>query len=148
MKHSAALRLLLVALASAAGLTFTEAAADSIVAARRLPAGTLLSLSDLRLDAEVIGGLSDPLEIEGKETRVTIYAGRAIRAEDLGPPTLVGRNDLVTMDFATGGLTISTEGRALGRGGQGDVIRVMNLASKNAVSARVTAQGRVEVLAN
>lgn len=136
-----------ISLVLALSLLAQEAVAESLVAARRLAVGTVITASDLRLDPEALGGAASLDEIEGLETRVTIYAGRPVNADDLGPPTLVDRNQYVTMDFSTGGLTITAEGRALGRGGEGEVIRVMNLASKSTVSARVTAPGRVEVLA-
>ena len=43
------------------------------------------------------------------------------------------------------GLRILTEGRALARGGVGDVIRVMNLSSRTTVSGRIAADGSVHV---
>ena len=50
---------------------------------------------------------------------MAIYAGRPVRPGDLGPPALVERNQLVPLVYQPGGLAISTEGRALGRGGGG-----------------------------
>ena len=67
------------------------------------------------------------------------------RAADLAAPALVERNDVVRMVFVRGGLRIQTMGRALGRGPKGARLRVMNLASRAVVEARVAAAGLVEV---
>jgi len=76
---------------------------------------------------------------------VTLYAGRPIPLSALAPPALVERNQIVTLVFRRGGLEIRTEGRALGRGGEGDTIRIMNLASRNTVTGWVMGDGQVHV---
>jgi flagella basal body P-ring formation protein FlgA len=81
----------------------------------------------------------------GQEARVTLYAGRPIPLASLGPPALVERNALVTVMFTRGGLEIRAEGRALGRGAEGDGIRVMNLASRNTITATVIGPALVSV---
>lgn len=76
--------------------------------------------------------------LKGLEAARTIYAGRLVHDTDVRKPTLVERNDLVRMTYRLGGLVIETEGRAMERGGLGDSIRVMNLSSRQAVTARVS----------
>jgi flagellar basal body P-ring formation protein FlgA len=51
----------------------------------------------------------------------------------------------VPLVFRRGGLEIRAEGRALGRGGEGDSIRIMNLASRSTVTGWVTDSGEVHV---
>ena len=122
------------------------AQADTLVPTRTLRAHTLVAPEDLTvLPAITPGALRDPAEAIGLEARSTLYANRPIRPEDLGPAALIDRNQIVTLSYGTGLLTILTEGRALARGGEGDVIRVMNLASRTTVSGRVAADGRVQV---
>ena len=120
--------------------------ADSVVATRTLRAQTVIAPGDLTLvSADLIGAL---LELEGAyglETRIAIYAGRPVRPEDLGPVTLVQRNQIVTLIYASDALAISTEGRALARGSEGDVVRVLNLASRATVSGRIGPDGAVYV---
>ncbi|MFM7442840.1 MAG: flagellar basal body P-ring formation chaperone FlgA, partial [Tabrizicola sp.] len=70
---------------------------------------------------------------------------KPVRLGDLGPPTLVERNQPVTLVYLSGGLAISTEGRALARGSVGDEVRVMNLGSRNTVTGRVGPDGTVYV---
>jgi flagellar basal body P-ring formation protein FlgA len=131
--------LLLVALA-------TPAMADSLVATRTIRAKALVAAEDLALvSAELPGALTDPIEAVGLEARVAIYAGKPVRPGDLGPPTLVERNQPVTLIYLSGGLAISTEGRALARGSEGDDVRVMNLGSRNTVTGRVGPDGAVYV---
>lgn len=131
--------LLLVALAA-------PASAESLVATRTIRAKTLIAPEDLTLvSAELPGALSDPALAVGLEARVSIYAGKPVRPGDLGPPTLVERNQLVTLVYVSGGLAISTEGRALARGADGDQIRVMNLGSRNTVMGRIGPDGAVYV---
>ena len=140
------------AAALAAALAWGAAAplpAGEVVAARTLRPGTVLAEEDLRAhgeDAGAPGRLSERIsELVGLETRRAIYAGRPVAPADLGPPTLVRRNDVVVMLYADGGLGIRTEGRALDSGGAGEVVRVMNLSSRQPVRAVVTGVNRVEV---
>jgi flagellar basal body P-ring formation protein FlgA len=122
------------------------AAAESVIALRTIQAQSVVSEADLdHVDAVIPGAISDVALVIGQEARVTIYAGRPIRATDFGAPTLVDRNQIVPLIYAAGGLQIITEGRALGRGGAGDVIRVMNIASRSTVSGVVTDTGTVRV---
>ena len=130
----------LVLLALALGAL--PAAAESVIATATIRAHTLITPEHVTLSNEtVIGALTHPEEAIGLDTRVALYAGRPVRAEDLGPPTLVERNQLIPLAYRKRGLNIQTEGRALERGGAGDVIRVMNAASKTIVYARIAADG-------
>ncbi|WP_293574040.1 flagellar basal body P-ring formation chaperone FlgA [Phaeobacter sp.] len=120
--------------------------ADILVPVRTIRAKEIVTAEDLAIkQAEVLGALSDPAEVIGKEARVALYVGRPVRAGDVGPPAIVERNDLVTIRFRQGGLIILTEGRSLGRGADGEVIRVMNLSSRTTVSGRIAPDGTVEV---
>lgn len=120
--------------------------AESLVATRTIRAQSVVQAEDVALvDAAIPGALTAVEGAVGKEARVTIYAGRPVKATDIGSPALIDRNQIVSLSYQTGGLAIVTEGRALARGGAGDVIRVMNLASRSTVSGRVTPDGTVQV---
>jgi len=122
------------------------ASAESLVATRTIRAKTVIAPEDLTLvSAKLPGALTDPAQAVGLEARVSIYAGKPVRAGDLGPPTLVDRNQLVTLVYVSGGLAISTEGRALSRGSEGDEVRVMNLGLRNTVTGRIGPDGAVYV---
>lgn len=118
------------------------AAADTLLAARTIPAQSIISPSDLTQSTQIIPGtISDPALVIGMETRVALFAGRPIRQGDIGFPAVVDRNQIIPLLYQQGALRIATEGRALGRGGPGDLIRVMNLASRATVTARIGADG-------
>lgn len=120
----------------------TPAAGDTVVAARTIPAQTMIMAEDIVLrDQTVPGAVADPTEIIGMEARVALYAGRPIRMGDVGFPAVVERNQVIALHYQQGSLIISTEGRALGRAGPGDVIRVMNISSRSTVAARIGADG-------
>lgn len=122
------------------------ATAEVLVPTRTIRAKEIIGAEDLMLkSAEVPGSFTDPAEVIGQEARVALYAGRPIRYADIGPPAIVDRNDLVTLFFDNGPLVITTEGRALGRGAAGDVIRVMNLTSRTTVSGQIRPNGSIEV---
>ena len=130
---------LLVALAG-------PSSADTLVTTRVLRAQALIAPEDLAVvPGTVAGALSAPDQAIGQEARVTLYPGRPIAADDIGPPAIVERNQIVPLAYRAGGLAILTEGRALARGGAGDTIRVMNLASRSTVTGRVRADGTVVV---
>ncbi|MFZ1482670.1 MAG: flagellar basal body P-ring formation chaperone FlgA [Paracoccaceae bacterium] len=122
------------------------AAAESVVAVRTLPAQTVIEAADVTLvDAEIDGALSAITPALGQELKTTVYAGRPLRPENLGAPALIERNQIVSLVYRSGGLVILADGRALARGAEGDVIRVMNLASKSTVSGRVGPDGHILV---
>jgi len=122
------------------------AAADTLVAARTIRAQAILTADDLKLaPGATPGALSQVEQAIGKETRVILYAGRPIMQEHVGAPALIERNALVSLVYATPYMRIATEGRALGRAGLGESLRVLNIASKNTVRAIVTGPGEATV---
>ena len=123
-----------------------EVSADTVVAAQTIRPQTILTLEHLALKrGDVPGGVDNPEQLLGMETRTALYAGRPIRRGDVGPPAVIERNQIVPLIFEAHGLRISTEGRSLDRAGVGEFVRVMNLSSRNTVSGRVSRSGHVLV---
>jgi len=121
-------------------------AADTLVAAHTIRAQTVLAPSDLAMaPGDRPGALTDPDQAIGQEARVTLYAGRPIRAGDLGAPAIVERNQIVNLIYSNGAITILAEARALDRAGVGDRLRAMNLSSRSIVSAVVQPDGQLLV---
>jgi len=120
--------------------------ADTVVANGTIRGQTLIGPTDIALiETDTPGALSDPAAVVGMEARINLYAGRPIRAGDLQAAAVIERNDIVTIRFEQGGLLIITEGRAMGRAAAGDVLRVLNLSSRNTVTAVAAAPGLVTV---
>ena len=91
------------------------------------------------------GAIESLEDVIGLETRVSLYPGRPIHSLDVGPPTLVRRNDIVTVVFVRGALQLQTEGRALDGGGVGERVQVMNLDSRRTVWGSVAGDKLIEV---
>ena len=120
--------------------------AQTVVAANAIRARSIIGPQDVALIAETTtGGITNTDEIIGLEARVNLYAGRVIRASEIGPPAILERNQLVVMTYKTGMLNITTEGRVLERAGAGERVRVMNLSSRKTVTGLVLPDGTIEV---
>lgn len=118
------------------------AGAETLIAARTIPARTILAPEDILIrDVSVAGGMADPALAIGQEARVALYAGRPIRLADLATPAIVERNQIIQIVYRQSGIVISTEGRALDRAGPGDWIRVMNLSSRATITAQIHESG-------
>ncbi|AJE44814.1 flagellar basal body P-ring formation chaperone FlgA [Celeribacter indicus] len=128
------------------GLSAHAAAGDTVVAARTVRAQSVLEQADLAVvPGDVPGAISAIEEAVGLEAQVMLYAGRPVSAGDIGPPAIVERNQIVSLVYSRGGLVITADARALGRAASGDLLRVMNLASKTTLSGVVAPDGTVHV---
>ncbi|MBV1903057.1 MAG: flagellar basal body P-ring formation protein FlgA [Marinosulfonomonas sp.] len=124
----------------------TIAFADTLIATRTVRAHTVLTQADVTLVRNSSpSALTDINNVVGLETRVTLYEGRPINSRDIGPAVIVQRNQIVTLMYRRGGLTISAEARSLGRAGIGESVRIMNLASRQTVTGIVSQDGTVFV---
>lgn len=121
-------------------------AADTVVAGRTIRSKSVVTAADLVLVTGTIPGtFSDIAAVAGLEARSILYPGQPVRQRDVGPPAVIERNDIVTLIYQAGTLSISTDGRALARGGLGDRMRVMNLDSRTTISGVVTGPGLITV---
>ncbi|WP_456389037.1 flagellar basal body P-ring formation chaperone FlgA [Profundibacter sp.] len=122
----------------------SSAIGDTLVAARTVRSHAIIGPEDVLLKDIIVDGAFDRAEdVIGQEARVVLYAGRPIRFGDIGPASIIERNQIVMLVYRRGGLSIATDARALGRGGVGDLIRVMNLTSRTTVSGIIGADGTV-----
>lgn len=120
--------------------------ADTVVPASTLRANTVIGPGHLTvIERDIPGAVTRVDDLIGLETRVTLYAGRPIFSNDVGPPAVVQPNQLVTLIYQTNGLRIEVDGRALGRGGAGERIRIMNLSSRTPLFGLVQDNGTVLV---
>jgi flagella basal body P-ring formation protein FlgA len=121
--------------------------AEGLVATRTIRPTEVLQAADVAPHPAVTapGVATDPIQVVGLEARVAIYPGRPVRLADLGPAAVIERNEAVVMVYRQNGLTIVSEGRALGRAALGESVTVMNGSSRQSVQARVINFGQVEV---
>jgi flagella basal body P-ring formation protein FlgA len=120
--------------------------AQSVTPLRAIRSQSVIGPDDVTLAEETVpGAVAEIAAVIGREARVMLYPGRPILSGQIGAPALVERNQVVRMHFAMGPLNIVTEGRALDRAGEGEMLRVMNMASRQIVTGSVAADGSIKV---
>jgi flagella basal body P-ring formation protein FlgA len=81
----------------------------------------------------------------GMQMRRPMRAGQPLKVADLVKPDLVQRDQAVTLIYQTAGLYLTTRGKAVDNGTEGDVVNVLNLQSKRTVTGVVTGRGQVTI---
>ena len=84
-------------------------------------------------------------EIIGMATKRVIRAGVPIRTSQIMRPLLVEKGDLVTIKLTTPFMRLTTQGKSLVSGSQGETIQVKNIQSKQVVEAKVIGKNEVAV---
>lgn len=124
------------------------ALADAVVATRTLRAGTVISAADVTIALDLNGAVTQTAQVIGQELRVLVSEGRPIDPTFLAAPTVIARNQLVTIAYERSSLRIEAEGRALTAGSVGQMIRVMNNSSRITVMGRIAPDGSVIIAQN
>ncbi|WP_298916525.1 flagellar basal body P-ring formation chaperone FlgA [uncultured Roseobacter sp.] len=120
--------------------------AEVVVPTRTIRANSIITEVDVGTKpGHVANGFDRVVDVIGQEAKTTLYAGRPIHVDSIGPPALVTRNQIVSLRFQTAGLIITTEGRSLERGGVGDRVRIMNLTSRATLFGQIQPDGSVQV---
>ena len=88
---------------------------------------------------------TDPAALIGRKLKQTIAPGRPIAPRHLETNWLVEKDALVVITTQTGGISISTQGRALQNAALGDLVPVTALSSGRTLSARVISTDIVTV---
>ena len=117
---------------------------------KRLERGHIIASSDLKVQVVDIRRLTkDALlqkeDLIGKEAARTLRPDRPIGAKFVRIPPAARSGQNVTIAFKLQNLTVQAKGRALEDGQKGDIIRVMNAASKSVIEAKVTGNGTVVI---
>jgi hypothetical protein len=86
-----------------------------------------------------IPGLLEPASTfpDGKVAAHILTQGKILMENDWVEPTLVARNDLVTILYDHNGLSITVQAKAMSNGTRNQVIEVQNLSSHKLFNARV-----------
>jgi flagella basal body P-ring formation protein FlgA len=133
-------------------LRFTGTAIETVDAAvltRNVERSDLLKSADIvierRTKAEVGTDVASREQSLGMQVRRSMRAGQSLRAADLVKPDLVQRDQSVTVIYDSPGLYLTTRGKALDSGTEGDVVTVLNPQSKRTVTGIVTGRGQVTI---
>lgn len=121
-----------------------------VVATRRMGLGERLTPADVRevrMRVERIrsGMASRADQVIGQELHRPIAAEGPIPLADLGPPSLIQRNQPITLLLDAPGITLTAAGRALEAAPRGAMVPVINLASRAVLEGEVIGPGRVRV---
>ncbi|HEY1413650.1 MAG TPA: flagellar basal body P-ring formation chaperone FlgA [Rhodopila sp.] len=122
----------------------------ALVAAHRLDPGDVITSADVRAtqiaERRLVGPVENDLSaVLGQAAKRTIVAGQPLEVADVGPPVMVAKGATVVLTLDTPYMSLTAQGLALGSGGRGDVIEVMNPLTRAVVAARVSGAGRAVV---
>jgi flagella basal body P-ring formation protein FlgA len=115
---------------------------------RTVERGESLSASDFSTEQRPVAsarGAIGATATGGMEAKRRLTAGSIVRESDLARPQAVRRGEPVSIVYRVGGLSISTQGRALGAGAVGDPVRVVSLATNHTLDATVQSAGIVRL---
>jgi flagella basal body P-ring formation protein FlgA len=133
-------------------LRFTGTATETVevaVLTRDIDRAELLKSSDIALErrpkAEVTGEAASRERTIGMQLRRPMRSGTPIRIADIVKPDFVQRDQNVTIIYQVPGLYLTTRGKAIESGAEGDTVSVLNLQSKRTLTGIVTGRGQVTV---
>jgi flagella basal body P-ring formation protein FlgA len=133
-------------------LRFTGSAIETVqvaVLTRNVERTDILKSADVVVErrprAEVGADPAAREQALGMQMRRAIRAGQPLRVADLAKPDLVQRDQAVTVIFQTAGIYLTTRGKALDNGTEGDMVSVLNIQSKRTVTGTVTGRGQVTI---
>lgn len=122
---------------------------EATVLTRNVERAEVLKSSDLMVERrpkmEIGGDVAARESALGMQMRRSMRAGQPLRVADLTKPDLVQRDQGVTLIYQTAGLYLTTRGKALDSGTEGDVVSVLNLQSKRTVTGVVSGRGQVTI---
>lgn len=114
------------------------------------PAGTVLSAADIVMRAVPLRfaestGVARFEDIVGKALTRQSRDGMMLKPADVTTPLTIAKNDLVTIYFRHGPMTLTVKGQAITGATIGAPLQVLNLMSKRVISATAIAAGAVQV---
>jgi len=119
------------------------------VLTRDIDRSEMLRSSDVaqerRPKAEVTGEPALRERAVGMQLRRPMRAGTPIRVADIAKPEFVSRDQSVTVIYQVPGIYLTTRGKAIESGAEGDTVSVLNLQTKRTLTGVVTARGQVTV---
>jgi flagellar basal body P-ring formation protein FlgA len=137
---------------AATRLRFTGNAIETVDAAvltRNVERNDILKSGDVvvqrRPKADVGGDAVGRNHAVGMQMRHPMRSGQPLRTADLVKPDLVQRDQEVTVIYQSAGLYLTTRGKALDSGAEGDLVNVLNPQTKRTLSGVVSARAQVTI---
>lgn len=121
---------------------------DVLTYARSLQAGEIVQPQDLvwgKAAAAPADAPSDADAVIGLAAKRPLRAGAAVAARDVGAAQVVKAGEAVTVTFASEGIALSLQGKALNAAGVGETLNVQNTTSKKTIQAVAVGPGQAVV---
>ena len=117
-----------------------------------LPAGAVLSADDIEMRPVALrfaetAGIAQLNQLVGMALTRQTREGMMLKPSDVAIPQLIAKNQLVTIYFRKGPMTLTVKGQAITSAATGGPVQVLNLISKRVINATAIAAGAVEVSA-
>ncbi len=127
-----------------------ELTIDAPHLAASLPAGTVLQpnhfiMRSIPLQQADAQGIAPTDQLVGMALNRQSREGMLVRASDVSTPLAVAKNDLVTIYYRQGPMTLTVRGQAVTGAAEGAPLQVLNLISRRVITAKAIAPGAVEV---
>jgi len=122
--------------------------AEVLTYVHNLEAGELVQAQDLSWSRTVDAPADAPRSedaVIGMAARRTIYEGAAVSLHDVVAPLVIKKDDMISVAFNLGGVTLTLQAKALENALSGQPLSVMNLASKKVIQAVATGPGQAIV---
>ncbi|MET3924888.1 flagellar basal body P-ring formation chaperone FlgA [Devosia sp. 2618] len=118
-----------------------------------LAAGTILSAENVQMRPVPLRfaestGVAQLADVVGKSLIRQSREGMMLKPADVAIPQMIAKNDLVTIYFRQGPMTLTVKGQAITSAASGGPVQVLNLMSRRVISATAIAAGAVEVSAD
>jgi len=122
-----------------------------VVASHDLAPGEVLNAADVtlaRLPAnQAASAVVAAADVDGMQVMSGVQQGAPLMQNDLSAPIVVRKGAFVVLNLAAPGMVLTAQGVALGAGGTGSVIPVLNPASHAVVQAVITGPGSASIAA-
>jgi flagella basal body P-ring formation protein FlgA len=126
-----------------------KAVAPIAVAASDISRGTLLTGRDIQVVPLDLERLREPCfkprQLLGQKVLRSLRKGDPIEKSMVDFPPLVKRGEIITIEAAHGGLTVTATGIARANGQEGETVRVKNRGSGKEILCKVIGPGQVAV---
>ena len=116
--------------------------------ARNITAGEIVQPQDLAWGKAALAPAdapNDPDTMVGLVARRALRSGAAVAGHDVSAVLAVKANEIVTLTFDSGGVSLALQAKALSGGAVGETINVQNVTSKKTVQAVVIGPGQAAV---
>jgi flagella basal body P-ring formation protein FlgA len=105
--------------------------------AHNIETGEIIQADDLTWSKEAVsspaGAPRDADQLIGKQARRPLREGAAASTRDVSGAIIIKKDDLVTVHFDEGGVSLTMQGKAMGQASVGDAVSVMNTSTKKVI---------------